>query len=139
MASPNDNTLLTANNLGILSGARNISDNFDGIDRLAFYRFTLTQNSDLSVQLNGSSLSARLVADINGNGIVDNDETIDGPFGTLSNFFEPLPKGTYFIRLRTGSPRENPYNFRIAATPKPGNVSPDPGNSLDQAMVQGQN
>ena len=138
MASLTDNTLLTANNLGILSGAQNISDNFDGIDRLAFYRFTLTQNSDLSVLFNGTSLRASLIADINGNGIVDSDETVNSIFGSSENFFEPLPSGTYFIQLQTFSTQTNPYNLRIAATPKPGNVSPDPGNSIDQALNLGE-
>jgi RTX calcium-binding nonapeptide repeat (4 copies) len=137
MVSLSDNTLSTANDLGFLSSALDITGSFDATDRLAFYRFTLPQNSDFSLEFNGTSLDARLIADVNSNGIVDNSESINGVFGLRENFSEPLPSGTYFIQLQTFSTRANPYNFRIAVTPKPGNVSPDPGNSLLQALDLG--
>lgn len=137
MPSLIDNTLAGANNLGALSGALDIADSFNADDRLAFYRFTLPQNSDVSVQFNGASLDARLVADINGNGIVDSNERISGIFGRSETFAEPLPAGTYFLQLQTFATGSNPYTFRIAATPKPGNVAPDPGNSLTQALDLG--
>lgn len=137
MVSQNDNTLLTANDLGALSGALDIAGTFDASDRIAFYRFTLPQNSDLSVQFNGTSLRADLISDVNSNGIVDNNEVINGIFGSVENFSEPLPAGTHFIRLQTFSTRANPYSLRIAATPRPGNVFPDPGNTLTQALDLG--
>ncbi|MEM9448663.1 MAG: calcium-binding protein [Cyanobacteria bacterium P01_E01_bin.6] len=140
MASLNDNTLATANNLGILSQPINISDTFDGFggDRLAFYRFTLTQNSDVSLSFDGFSLRASIIADVNGNGIVETDEVVNTRFGTTESLFEPLPRGTYFIQLETNASLANPYTFRLAGTPKPGNVFPDPGNSVSQALNLGE-
>ena len=137
MASPNDNALTTANDLGVLSSVFNITDTFDVSDRLAFYKFTLTQNSDLSVLFTGTSLDVRLISDINRNGAVDIDESVKGASGSSENFLEPLPAGTYFIRLQTFSTQTNQYSLRLATTPKPSNVSPDPGSILSQAFDLG--
>jgi hypothetical protein len=54
MPSLNDNSLATANDLGILSGVREIVDSFDAIDRLTYYRFTLSQNSNLARLFNAA-------------------------------------------------------------------------------------
>lgn len=109
MASPNDNTLATANNLGVLSQPINISDTFEGFggDRIAFYRFTLTQNSDVSLSFNGFSLRASIISDINGNGIVDTGEVVNTRFGRTETLFEPLPRGSYFIQLETNADRKS--------------------------------
>lgn len=140
MASPNDNTLATANNLGVLSQPINISDTFEGFggDRIAFYRFTLTQNSDVSLSFNGFSLRASIISDINGNGIVDTGEVVNTRFGRTETLFEPLPRGSYFIQLETNAALAEPYSLRIAGTPKPGNVFPDPGSSTFQALNLGE-
>lgn len=139
MPSPNDNTLTTANNLGVLSSALDITDSFDATDRLAYYRFTLAQNSDLAGLFNaGTSLTdVRLISDINGNGIVENNEVVDRASGRSGSFFQPLPVGTYFIEVFTELSRTEPYTLRLTETSKPGNVFPDPGNSLAQALDLG--
>lgn len=136
MASLSDNTLLTANDLGVLSGIREIDDTFDSSDRIAYYKFTLLQNSDLSVAFRtiGSSFTLRtdLIADLNGNGVIDGGEAIERDSGSNDNFLKSLPAGTYFIELDTFS--SGAYNLRLVDTPKPGNVFPDPGNTLSQAL-----
>jgi len=138
MASLLDNTLLTANNLGVLSGAEVISDTFDATDSIAFYRFTLTRNSDLGVLFSGESFTdVRLIVDSNGNGIVENNEIVAGRSGSNFNFFEPLPVGNYFLRVQTFNNRTEAYTLRIAPTPKPGNVLPDPGSTLGQSFNLG--
>lgn len=136
MASLSDNTLLTANDLGVLSGVREINDTFDSSDRIAYYKFTLLQNSDLSVAFRtiGSSFTLRadLIADLNSNGVIDGGEAIERDSGSNDNFLKSLPAGTYFIELDTFS--SGAYNLRLVDTPKPGNVFPDPGNTLSQAL-----
>ena len=140
MASPNDNTLTTANILGGLALPVDISDTFEGFggDRLAFYQFTLPQNGDVSVSFDGFSLRASIIADLNENGIVDTGEVVNTRFGRTESLFEPLPKGTYFVQLETNAASAEPYTLRIVNTPKPGNVSPDPGNSITQALNLGE-
>ena len=140
MASLTDNTLTTSNILGVLSQPIEVSDTFEGFggDRLAFYRFTLPQNADVSLSFNGFSLRANIIADVNGNGIVETDEIINTRFGTVESLFESLPRGTYFIQLETNAALANPYTFRLTGTQRPGNVSPDPGNSINQALNLGE-
>lgn len=144
MPSLNDNTLTTANDLGILSGVREIADNFDATDRIAYYRFTLAQNSDLAGLFSQATslTSVRVIFDQNANGIVENNEivtrTAGSPFtGGSNSFFQPLPAGTYFIEVFTELSRTEPYTLRLTETSKPGNVFPDPGNSLAQALDLG--
>lgn len=129
MASLTDNTLLTATDLGVLSSVKDINDTFDSSDRIAYYKFTLLQNSDLTVAISGNFLRLELISDLNGNGIVDSGESFDSDIGDLLQ--EAIPAGTYYFELR-GS--DGAYNMRIAETSKPGNVFPDPGNTLSQAL-----
>ncbi|NJL39144.1 MAG: hypothetical protein HC899_22140 [Leptolyngbyaceae cyanobacterium SM1_4_3] len=144
MPSLNDNTLTTANDLGILSGVREITDSFDGTDRIAYYRFTLAQNSDLAGLFSEATslTSVRVIFDRNANGIVENNEIVARTAGSSitggsNSFFQPLPAGTYFIEVFTQLSRTEPYTLRLTETSKPGNVFPDPGNSLAQALDLG--
>lgn len=136
-----DNTLATANDLGNLSGSAQISGVIGGADDTTFYKFTLPQNSDLSALRTGSNFIdvVDLVADFNGNGLVEGNESITRfTFNTAGlSFYEPLPAGTYYFRLREAGSTVRDYNIQLAATPKPGNVSPDPGSTLGQAFNLG--
>jgi hypothetical protein len=51
MVSLVDNTLATANNHGILASPLEIPGFFDSTDKVAYYKFTIAQNSDVLVQL----------------------------------------------------------------------------------------
>lgn len=138
MVSLADNTLATANNLGTLSSLLEVPGSFDSTDKVAYYKFTITQNSDVLVQLPGNFIDTRLIADFNGNGIDENEEYIEALTSSANQFFiEPLPAGTYFIRMLTPSNRLTEYSLRLSATPKPGNVSPDPGSTFSQALDLG--
>jgi Ca2+-binding RTX toxin-like protein len=138
-----DNTLATANNLGILSSPINISDVIGGTDPVTYYRFTISQNSDISGVVDwatgsGKPAFLRLVVDFNGNGLAETDERID----TLSaggdrSFFQSLPVGTYYLEVETDNFLTRNYSIQLGATPKPGNVSPEPGNTLGQALDLG--
>ncbi len=99
MSSLNDNTLTTANDLGVLSTVREIADTFDSTDRIGYYKFTLPQNCDLSVLYSSgtSNFYISLISDINANGTVEDNEIIYRQSSSNSSFLEPLPAGTYFI------------------------------------------
>lgn len=95
MVSLADNTLATANNLGTLSSLLEVPGSFDSTDKVAYYKFTITQNSDVLVQLPGNFIDTRLIADFNGNGIDENEEYIEALTSSANQFFiEPLPAGT---------------------------------------------
>ncbi|WP_275415822.1 calcium-binding protein [Leptolyngbya sp. CCY15150] len=134
-------TLATADDLGILSGALEISSTFEGTDRLDYYRFTLAQNSDLAGLFEAISLTGlRIISDRNENGIVENNEiavrSSGSSTGGFTSFFAPLPAGTYFLEVSTQR-SDTSYELRLAETPKPSNISPDPGNTLSQAFDLG--
>ncbi|MBF2085180.1 hypothetical protein [Thermoleptolyngbya sp. C42_A2020_037] len=138
-----DNTLATANNLGNLSSPVNISDVIGGTDPVSYYKFTLSQNSDIAgfvdwgVQ-SGTPPFLRLVVDFNGNGFVEDNERIRTlSAGGDTSFFQSLPLGTYYLEVATGNFLTRDYSIQLSATPKPGNVSPDPGTTFGQAFDLG--
>jgi Ca2+-binding RTX toxin-like protein len=138
-----DNTLATANNLGTLAGPINISDVIGGTDPVSYYKFTLSENSDIAGTVDwatgsGSPPFLRLVADFNGNGLTETNERI----GTLSagadtSFFQSLPAGTYYLEVATSNFLTRNYSIQLGVTPKPGNVFPDPGATFGQALDLG--
>ncbi len=138
-----DNTLATANNLGILSGSINFSDVIGGADRVSYYKFTLSQNSDIAGTVDwavgsGSPAFLRLVVDFNGNGITETNERIRTlSAGGDTSFFQPLPAGTYYLEVDTSNFLTRNYSIQLGATPKPGNIVPDPGRTFGQAFDLG--
>lgn len=139
-----DNTLATATNLGTLSSTINISDVIGGTDPVSYYRFTLSANSDIFGMVDWATESGtppflRLVVDFNGNGLVENNERIRTfSAGADTSFFQSLPTGTYYLEVATGNFLTRDYSIQLGATPKPGNVSPDPGVTFGQAFNLGQ-
>jgi Ca2+-binding RTX toxin-like protein len=138
-----DNTLATANNLGTLSGSINISDVIGGTDPVSYYKFTLSENNDIAGTVDwgvrsGTPPFLRLVVDFNGNGFVEDNERIDTfSAGGDTSFFQSLPTGTYYLEVTTGNFLTRDYSIQLGATPKPGNVSPDPGATFGQAFDLG--
>ncbi len=142
MVSLSDNTLATANDLGVLSSLRTIIDTFDDTDQTAYYQFTLNQNSDFSANISSITRtpSFTLLTDINKDGIVQDTERIRGSsFPTSGRFFRPLTAGAYFIQLSVPSFISNTvdYSVQLAATERRSNLVSDPGNSIDQAFDLG--
>ncbi|MGF1513563.1 MAG: calcium-binding protein [Elainellaceae cyanobacterium] len=127
------NTLETATDLGSISSPRDISSVFDSSDQIDFYRFSLPQNSDFAVAHSGARININLFSDINGNGIIEsNESTRSDSFFLNENFTEPLPAGDYFIRASTG--QFGSYSLRLAPTFRPGNLPTDPGGNINQAL-----
>jgi hypothetical protein len=131
-----NNSIATAQDLGVLSGGLNVSGTI--LQNNSFYRFTLAQNSDISLfASNDDFMRFSIIADLNGNGIVDPGEIVTSQFRSTVSIFEPLPAGTYFLQASRNTTQPFNYSFRIAETPKPGNVSPDPGETLRDAFDLG--
>jgi Bacterial pre-peptidase C-terminal domain. len=101
------NTLLTARNLGVLSGTTSLKEYVGVLDSDDFYRFTLSSAANLQARLtNSSDITSDLVLirDTNNNGLIDNGETIasaitsGSPDTTLLT--RDLQAGSYFIRVK---------------------------------------
>jgi Ca2+-binding RTX toxin-like protein len=138
-----DNTLATANDLGVISSPINISDVIGGTDPITYYKFTIAQNSDIAGTVDwatgsGKPAFLRLLADFNGNGITENNERIDTlSAGGDGSFSKSLPVGTYYLEVDTDNFLTRNYSIQLGATPKPGNVSPEPGSTFGQALDLG--
>ena len=122
------NTLSTARDLGTLSSSNTTySDWLGSADTNDFYRFSITNTSDLSLVLNGLSADAdlRLIRDTNNNGLVDSGEVLQGSYGTgtaaESINVNNLAAGTYYVQVYPYSGSTN-YNLRLSAIPDPGNT-----------------
>jgi Ca2+-binding RTX toxin-like protein len=138
-----DNTLATANDLGVISSPINISDVIGGTDPITYYKFTIAQNSDVAGTVDwatgsGKPAFLRLVVDFNGNGLTENNERIRTlSAGADGSFFQSLPVGTYYLEVDTDNFLTRTYDIQLGATPKPGNVSPEPGSTFSQALDLG--
>lgn len=139
-----DNTLATANNLGTLSGSINLADVIGGTDPVSYYKFTLSENSDIFGSVDwgvrsGRPAFLRLVADFNRNGLIETNERIRTfSAGADGSFFQSLSAGTYYLEVETSNFLTRDYSIQLGATPKPGNVSPDPGATFGQAFNLGE-
>ncbi|MDB9524896.1 hypothetical protein PN498_02755 [Oscillatoria sp. CS-180] len=143
---PNNNSLSTAQNLGVLSGAITpISELVGSTDRNDYYRFTLNQNSDVNFGLIGldpDPAQLQIIADFNNDGIVDNSEIIEedgiNDFSSVTQdrfIITPLPSGTYWARVNTTRENQNTsYTLTAQASIRDGDLQFDPGNTLSTAF-----
>ncbi len=139
-SSVNDDDLINAQDLGILSGSTTRSDIVSKRDPVDFYQFRLTQNSDLDINFTGrrSSVAVDLIHDANNNNRIDRREIINANSGTESSVFEALPAGDYFIRVQpTLEDTSTRYDLNLVETAQPSNVSPEPGNSVARSLDLG--
>jgi Ca2+-binding RTX toxin-like protein len=133
--SATNDTLLTADNLGVITDAVELSGTLDqDLNDLAdFYVFTLAENSSISIgtTLTGESVQQTLIADLNSNGFYESNERIQSDSGFFGSGFLTtiLPAGTYYLLFDNAS--EAQYSTRIAVTSTPNNIPRDPGSSLD--------
>jgi Ca2+-binding RTX toxin-like protein len=145
LATDPGNTIRDALNLGSIRGSIDLNDYVGTLDRLDFYQFTLDQNSDVSITVqgiprSGTSLRTAFIADLNNNGVVDSGETITsisiGSSGrTVST---PLPAGTYLTVMETFFSNQSfQYEKTLTVTPNPSNLATDPGDTLRTALDLG--
>ena len=101
------NSLSQASNLGVLNGVQTRNDFFSDEDPEDFYRFQVDNFSDFTLFLDEQTANGQvyLIQDVNGNGLVDEDEVIMGSESQgadrerIDRFLTP---GTYFIRVSQG-------------------------------------
>lgn len=117
------NTLSTARDLGVLSGTATAKEYVGIVDPDDFYKFTLNSAATLQAKATGSSDSTRiqLIRDINGNGLIDNNEILASDnfasAGFLTEITQSLQAGAYFIRVdpRNGN-TSNSTNYSLSLT-----------------------
>lgn len=138
------NTLPVARDLGSLSGTVSAKEYVGKLDSTDLYRFTLNDISNLQISVSGTSANTqiRLIRDINGNGLIDNEETLasDTSFSStfLSSITQDLPAGAYFVSVEPRNASSSTlYTLNLVATPFGGTLSSDPGNTLPTAFDLG--
>lgn len=114
------NTLLTARNIGELTTAQTFNDFVGTIDTNDFYRFTLSNTSNLVLTLAGLSADAdlELIQDLNNNGVVNPGELLAWSVAggnTPERIATGLSAGTYYIRVYPYSGNTN-YTLTASAT-----------------------
>jgi len=128
-----NDTLATAIDLGVVTATTIRNDSIGEADEVDFYKFTLNDIANLDVRTEGGTVRrVQLIRDDNGNGLVDDGEVF-APSGSSS--FRPLdmPPGEYFIRLEGFTNLSGDYTLTVVPSLFGGNVSPEPGNTLDLA------
>jgi hypothetical protein len=115
------------------------------LDRIDFYQFTLTENSEVTFNLTDLTETANLgiVADLNDNGIFDDDDYIEGD--NISDFTEStedrsivnsLAPGDYWIYVFTQEEFQNTgYTLTASAVAIESIPAEDPADTLDDAFV----
>ncbi|WP_413161103.1 S8 family serine peptidase [Capilliphycus salinus ALCB114379] len=122
-----DDTLITAQNLGLIEGTQTVSDSVGIFDLDDYYRIELHSASNLHLSLDGLIADAdlQLIDDRNSDGFVDYDEIIDYSLrwdNFPENISATLPAGTYYINVTQFS-GSTPYTLNLSATPIPVNES----------------
>jgi hypothetical protein len=114
-SDPSDNPN-AAFDLGTISGTRTLIDLVGSFDDVDFYKFNLGAVNSFTASLVKSpakDTTMTLYFDANGNGLIDNNETLTGGFSDLINR-NNLSAGTYFISLDAFS--LGPVNTRYELT-----------------------
>ncbi|HEY9658657.1 MAG TPA: PPC domain-containing protein [Allocoleopsis sp.] len=113
-------SLGTAYDLGILAGTLVAKDLVGTLDKMDYYKFSLNKSSSFNATLSGLSdtVSITLIADANGNGLIDGGEEFASGSGSTS-FNSPISRtlspGTYFIRASSSSSFNNTaYTLTLA-------------------------
>lgn len=135
------NTATTSYNLGSLSGTRTLKDYVGTIDEADWYKFSLSQISNISITLDRvSSYDARvsLIRDANNNGIFDSGELLTSK-GNNYSLSTDLPTGNYFIVVERWNRTRDPgrYDLTLTTTANPGNLPTDPGSTTTTAYNLG--
>ena len=142
---PNNNTLETAENIGILSSLQTFEGFVGTDDRNDFYRFSFNSTSDFSLRLRDleDDVDVEIIADLDEDDLVDSNEiirairTLDDDT-SLRAIDVALGAGDYFVRLVTDGTTDNTnYSLEVSATTTPGTTATDPGNRLDTALDLG--
>lgn len=125
LAAPEDgagNSLNEARDIGILSDTQTFRDFVGAADLDDFYRFSLSANSDITINLGDlrGDADLRLIQDANNNGAVDAGEIlqVSQAFDTDPEVIElrGLEAGNYFVEVLPYEGDTN-YSLSLSATP----------------------
>ncbi|OAB55982.1 hypothetical protein AY599_21725, partial [Leptolyngbya valderiana BDU 20041] len=129
-------------NLGVLTGTQILNDFVGSVDRNDFYRFEVTQPSDINYLIDGLSdtIDSQIILDRNNNGEVDSGESISDTWSSSSSISNDitLGVGTYFLRIFTPGDRDNTsYSLTLSQEARNITTPSDPGNNLNTALNLG--
>ncbi|MBP0002819.1 MAG: S8 family serine peptidase [Cyanobacteria bacterium SBC] len=114
-------SIVAALNLGNLGESwQTVGEGVGGFDRADYYRFTLTEEREVSLLLYGENESANLelVRDDNNNGAIDDGETLANPMQWGSQAIEcMLSAGTYFACVTGSTWNESNYRLNLRSLP----------------------
>lgn len=123
------NTLKNARNIGTLSGTKSFSDGVSSADVDDYYRFTLNNTNNFSLNLSGLSANADIqLLDTNGN-VIQSSSNTSSSNETLST---TLNSGTYYVRVYHKDTVRTDYTLNLTANPV--DLA---GNSLSEARNLG--
>jgi len=119
-ASDPGDTLSTARSLGTLPGKRRIKETVSRKDK-DVYQFSLSDLTDLQITFRNRS-KANLFGEIldsegkvftfKGNRLTTKIKSGE----SLENFYEELPSGIYFLRIRSRGSGKNTYQLKLSAS-----------------------
>jgi hypothetical protein len=139
-------TWATSTDLGVVSGARALSDFVGDTDPSDCYKFTLAAPGRITATLNGTTSNADvyLYRDTNNSGSLDSGETLTYSIlnGTSTDTFTDLrDAGTYFVTVVPGSTFYDRTNYSLGLNVQTTASAVDPGETLgtatDLGMVRG--
>jgi len=129
------NSLEAARDIGVLSGSQSFQDSVGTADRNDYYRFSLSEQSDISLVLSGLTKDADLqLLDSNGRSL--NTSTKGG--SRNENISQVLAAGTYYARVYPYKSAETDYQLTLnsssAAVPQ-GSFDSDYGYGMVDAAA----
>ncbi|MFM2063682.1 MAG: hypothetical protein RLZZ507_3353 [Cyanobacteriota bacterium] len=122
------NSLTLARNIGTLSGTQTFNDFVGSTDTNDYYRFSLSNTSNFSLNLTGLSADADVTL-LNGSGVVIQSSALGGT--ASENISRQLTAGNYYVRVYPFSGNTN-YALALSATAVP-TIVDGAGNTLSTA------
>lgn len=107
------NTFETARDLGAISTAQTFSDWVGNLDDYDYYKFSVSPNSSVSLNLGGLAANADLYLYDSEQNWLNSSENSDAADDAITAI---LGSGTYYALVYQGSGNTN-YNFSLSATP----------------------
>lgn len=119
-ASDPGDTLSTARSLGIFPGKHRIKETVGKRDK-DLYQFSTNDLTDLRITLRNRSKANLFGEILDSQGKVftfksDKLFVKVKPGKTLENFYEELPSGVYFLRIRSRGQGKNTYQLKLSAS-----------------------
>ncbi|MEH2247171.1 calcium-binding protein [Nostoc sp.] len=145
IASNPGNTLNTAYNIGNLTGTKSFTEFVGSVDPLDYYKFSLTNTSNITLLLNGVTdnyLYAKIYYDKNNNGLIESGEQLDSEIagsGGNAQITKTLGAGNYYVEISQYNNNDNSnYSLQLANISIPSNQNQRlTGNALNNTLIGG--